>query len=359
MARYRQIAETLEEGIRRGDYVSRLPSVRLLGELFQANSRTVLRALRELSAAGLIVPNGNQGFRIGPQGGGRPETGNIAVFSTGMFQPTGRWNREFQRQFESAGKRLVAIAAPDRGLFAGGKFWETLEVDGVIFLQSSLDRDAAYRLKLSGIPFVAANRMPREWGVNSVDFDHERALRSFLTALVRRGHRRIAMICPRHVLEYFREIIFSTYLDVMDAYAIFHPELFRYPGAEGAEEERLQEEIRTLLALPKLPSAIYSSIPEPEFRRILERGNIRIPDSIELYSARIVDEPPSDRRPGPDFNYGMLARELCALLREVIGNPGRPPESRLIPVRVTGPDGVLLETGDFAGNSRESRKGRN
>ena len=78
MARYRQIAETLEEGIRRGDYVSRLPSVRLLGELFQANSRTVLRALRELSAAGLIVPNGNQGFRIGPQGGGRPETGNIA-----------------------------------------------------------------------------------------------------------------------------------------------------------------------------------------------------------------------------------------------------------------------------------------
>ena len=194
MARYRQIAETLEEGIRRGDYVSRLPSVRLLGELFQANSRTVLRALRELSAAGLIVPNGNQGFRIGPQGGGRPETGNIAVFSTGMFQPTGRWNREFQRQFESAGKRLVAIAAPDRGLFAGGKFWETLEVDGVIFLQSSLDRDAAYRLKLSGIPFVAANRMPREWGVNSVDFDHERALRSFLTALVRRGHRRIAIL---------------------------------------------------------------------------------------------------------------------------------------------------------------------
>ena len=61
----------------------------------------------------------------------------------------------------------------------------------------------------------------------------------------------------------------------------------------------------------------------------------------------------------PDSDDAYLGADSRKLLREVIGNPGRPPESRLIPVRVTGPDGVLLETGDFAGNSRESRKGRN
>ncbi len=356
MANYREIAAALEAAVRRGDYTDRLPSVRLLGELFSANSRTVLRALRELTASGLIVPNGNRGFWIGRNGTRRPETGNIAVFSSAGFHPAGGWGRDFLRQLEAGGRRLISIAARDRGLFDRGRFWENLEVDGVIFLQSSLDREAAYRLKLSGIPFVASNRMPREWGVNCVEFDHERALRTFLPALVRRGHRRIALICPRHALEYFREIIFSAYFEVMDAYAIFHPELFCYPDAPGDTEEQLAEKIQALSALPHPPTAIYSMLSEPELEQVLKRKRIRIPDSIERHTARIVDALPADGRPGLDFDYGALGRELCSLLDEVIRDPGRPPESRLIPVRVTLPDGTGADMSRSEGRSASREK---
>ena len=82
-AKYQEIAGALENGIRTGEYRGRLPSVRLLGELFGVNPRTVLRALQQLTAGGLIVPNGNRGFLIPEEGSRRPVSGNIVIFHPG------------------------------------------------------------------------------------------------------------------------------------------------------------------------------------------------------------------------------------------------------------------------------------
>lgn len=247
-AKYQEIAGALENGIRNGEYRGRLPSVRLLGELFGVNPRTVLRALQQLTAGGLIVPNGNRGFLIPEEGSRRPVSGNIVIFHPG---PVSDNPGQLDRLIAQAGMRPISISTPAADLCGVRSFWETLSADGVIFMNSSLDRESAYQLKLSGIPFVAANRMPREWGVNCVEFDHESALRLFLKALIRRGRRRIALLNPRYPLHYFREIIFSAYFEVMNAYAIFDPELFVYPDESQPYEAALAAGVERLLALPR------------------------------------------------------------------------------------------------------------
>lgn len=160
-AKYQEIAGALENGIRNGEYRGRLPSVRLLGELFGVNPRTVLRALQQLTAGGLIVPNGNRGFLIPEEGSRRPVSGNIVIFHPG---PVSDNPGQLDRLIAQAGMRPISISTPAADLCGVRSFWETLSADGVIFMNSSLDRESAYQLKLSGIPFVAANRMPREWG---------------------------------------------------------------------------------------------------------------------------------------------------------------------------------------------------
>ena len=277
-AKYQEIAGALENGIRNGEYRGRLPSVRLLGELFGVNPRTVLRALQQLTAGGLIVPNGNRGFLIPEEGSRRPVSGNIVIFHPG---PVGGNPGQLDRLIAQAGMRPISISTPAADLCGVRSFWETLSADGVIFMNSSLDRESAYQLKLSGIPFVAANRMPREWGVNCVEFDHESALRLFLKALIRRGRRRIALLNPRYPLHYFREIIFSAYFEVMNAYAIFDPELFVYPDESQPYEAALAAGMERLLALPRPPDAIYSSVPEPELRRILAEHRVTLPTNSQ------------------------------------------------------------------------------
>ena len=239
--------------------------------------------------------------------------------------------------------RPISISTPAADLCGVRSFWETLSADGVIFMNSSLDRESAYQLKLSGIPFVAANRMPREWGVNCVEFDHESALRLFLKALIRRGRRRIALLNPRYPLPYFREIIFSAYFEVMNAYAIFDPELFVYPDESQPYEAALAAGVERLLALPRPPDAIYSSVPEPELRRILAEHRVTLPKAVECGFSRIFEEPaPDGGEPGLVYRYDRLRESLWELLQLVIADPVRTPETRLIPVPVIGPDGELL-----------------
>ncbi|MBS1371860.1 MAG: GntR family transcriptional regulator [Lentisphaeria bacterium] len=341
--KYQEITEALAAAVERGEYRERLPSVRLLGELFQANSRTVLQALQELAARGVVVPNGNRGYLVNRCGNPRPVTGNIVVFSQNdpeidrMLRPA---PRVLEQLCAKAGKRLIALNTSDGTLCGMRNFWQTLGADGVIFLNSTLDREAAYQLKLSGIPFVAANRMPREWGVNYVDFDHETALKGLFTRLIRQGKRRIAMLNTRFPLNYFREIVFSAYSRVMNDYAIFDPELFSYPEAGDADELYLANSILRWTQMRLPPDALYSSVPPYLLFRALDQAGLRLPEELPLhfaYSSGIWEDAPE--YPGIEYPYQLLTTRLWELLSGVIADPDRPPEGQLIPARLIRADG--------------------
>lgn len=61
---YRQIADDLEDRIRRGEYQpgSRLPSYRQIGEAYSCGTTTAQSAVRELRARGLV--EGRQGVAV-------------------------------------------------------------------------------------------------------------------------------------------------------------------------------------------------------------------------------------------------------------------------------------------------------
>lgn len=342
--KYQEITDALAAAVERGEYRERLPSVRLLGELFQANSRTVLQALQELVARGIITPNGNRGYLINRAGNRRPVTGNIVVFSQ-SGQGTERVLRPAPQLLESfcakSGKRLIVLHSSDNSLCGMRDFWQTLCADGVLFLNSTLNQDAAYQLKLSGIPFVAANRMPREWGVNFVDFDHESALESLFSRLIRQGKRRIAMLNTRFPLNYFREIIFSVYSRTMNDYAIFDPGLFGYPDREEVDDLYLVNTVLRWMEMRLPPDALYSSVSPNRLFGALDRAGIRLPERLPLYfsySSGVWEDAPEF--PGIEYPYRLLMFHLWEQLNKVIADPERPPEGVLIPARLIRADGT-------------------
>ncbi len=342
--KYQEITEALAAAVERGEYRDRLPSVRLLGELFQANSRTVLQALQELVARGIVTPNGNRGYLINRAGNRRPVTGNIVAFSQNGPTPE-RLLRPSPQVLEplcmESGKRLIILNTSDDSLCGMRNFWQTLCADGVLFLNSTLSQEAAYQLKLSGIPFVAANRMPREWGVNFVDFDHESALQMLFSRLIRQGKRRIAMLNTRFPLNYFREIIFSIYSRTMNDYAIFDPELFGYPEGEEVDDLYLVNTVLRWMELRLPPDALYSSVPPDRFFGALNRAGIRLPEELPLYfsySSGVWEDAPEF--PGIEYPYRLLMLNLWELLNKIIADPERQPEGVLIPARLIRADGT-------------------
>lgn len=341
--KYQEIADALAAAVEREEYREHLPSVRLLGELFGANSRTVLQALQELVARGLVTPNGNRGYLICHGKTPRRTTGNIVLFSqngTGEKREILHSAPQLLEQLCTAsGKRLLLLNTADASLCGMRDFWQTLCADGALFLYSTLNREAAYQLKLSGMPFVAANRMPREWGVNYVDFDHEAALHALFSRLIRQGKRRIAMLNNCFPLNYFREIFFSSYSRVMKDYAIFYPELFAYPDT-GVDDSYLTGTLLRWLEMPRPPDALYSSVPPERLFPALDQAGIRLPEGMSLcfsYSSGIRADVP--QFPGIEYPYRTLMRRLWELLGEVIAEPERPPQGILIPPRLIRADG--------------------
>lgn len=344
--KYREISAELRASIQRGEYRDRLPSVRLLEELFSVNKRTVLRALQELTAEGFILANGNQGFFINHRENRRAVTDNIVVYIQNPTQVDNRYRpapSRLESLMTSAGKRLISMSSLSPEICSMRSFWESLSADGVIFLNSSLTQQAASQLKLSGIPFVAANRMPREWGVNYVDFNHEGALNELFHRLILRHHKRIAMITPCYALHYFRDIFFSAYESIMSRYGVFDPELFCYPEPENDIPTFLVSTFRRLLDLQLPPTALYIGIgiDVEQLRALLNQAGIILPKNLEIYSyySAGIWENDTANYAGLQYDYRELFTQLWELLQTMMENPARPPEGRLIPVSLIHQDG--------------------
>ena len=339
--KYQEISAYLLRAIELGEYRERLPSVRLLEDMLGVNKRTVLRALQELTAKGVIVQNGNQGFFINRQEKRRPVTGNIVIYSQErqsqdiLSRPVPNL---LNKLITASGKRVITMSSVSSEICSMRNFWESLSADGVIFLHSTLTQDAACQLKISGIPFVASNRMPREWGVNYVDFAHEDGLNLVLTHFLKRRHRRVAMLTPAFPLSYFRDIFYSTYEKTLNSYAVFDPELFcSQECSSQAPDEFFKLALHRLMKLPLPPTALYSSlnISPGKMQLLMDELKDELPENFELfcyYGSGIQNDPPTF--PGLDFSYDELVRSLWELLEGVIKAPDASPEGILIPLKL-------------------------
>lgn len=187
------ISDQLEAELRSGLFKEKLPSVRTLSARFEVSTRTMNKAIKTLSAKGLVIPSGVSGILINKNNNSRSKTGNVVIFCNRDNADVNHDEllHELSDIILSSGMRPVFMKAPHPDIFKDENFWKSGWVDGYIFVYSSFDRSFAHQLTRMNVPFVTANIVPEEYGVNWIDFDNDETDRMVFRKIAEYGYRRI------------------------------------------------------------------------------------------------------------------------------------------------------------------------
>ncbi len=316
--KYKELTQLIEDNIKTRVYADRLPTLRALSAEFEVSSRTMHRALRSLSTRGLIVPDSTRGYMVNRGENIRPKTGIAGIFCN---------IEEVDLKTDLLLKRLKEIIladgftpffsnVPDARQFSDINFWKSFWVDGCIFAYSTFDRQLASGLKLAGIPFLAANRVPDEYGANWVDFDAFGAIHNVVTWLYNHGYRRIALDNPIHLPTY-GEYIRGEWTNLLEKYGIFRPEYLKLTCYDVFNKRRdvIAAHGAALAALPEPPEAVICWHGNPELVR-----NALLPKQpdVQIFAYKTEYETQQDGITYLPMSYERLAREVWKTFKETI-----------------------------------------
>ena len=194
--KHEEISRILAEEIAGKIYPDRFPPVRELALRFQVSTRTMTKALKPLIKQGLIIPDGPRGCRVAPVKQQRIRTGIVGIFAgigkiVPMEDPLIGPLLELVKR-DNCTPLLTDV--PQTEVIRDPDFWRSGYLDGYIFVYSSFNLQLANLLKSEGIAFVAANRLPENYGAHWADFDHYPALRDLFGELRKNGSRKIALL---------------------------------------------------------------------------------------------------------------------------------------------------------------------
>ena len=178
------ITAEIERRIRLGFYQEKLPANNKLRNEFLVARQTLTDALKPLFARGLLsCASPRDGVRIHPENLTR---GIIAVVSVYNYT-----SDEKNLLLDIRQDVFTALKIRKTGS-APCPHWLPENSDGVMFINSSLDRETARFLKEKGIPFISCNLTPFLPGIPYIDYDNPALYDLLLTTLERKGYRRIA-----------------------------------------------------------------------------------------------------------------------------------------------------------------------
>ncbi len=328
--KYKELICLIEENIRNRVYTDRLPTLRALSAEFEVSSRTMHRALKSLSTRGLIIPDSTRGYMVNRGHNIRPKTGIAGIFCN---------IEEVDLKTDPLLKRLKDIIladgytpffsnVPDAKQFSDINFWKSFWVDGCIFAYSTFDRQLASGLKLAGIPFVAANRLPDEYGANWVDFDAFGAIRNVVAWLYKHGYRRIALDNPIHLVTY-GEHIRTEWTSMLEKYGIFRPEYLKLTHYEAFSERRevITAHSAALAALPEPPEAVICWHGSPEIMRDALRPKL---PHVQIFAYKTNYETRQDGITYLPMSYDRLAKEVWETFKTTIASSAGESMQRLV-----------------------------
>lgn len=327
-AKYNEISDLIEERIRNSVYSVKLPPARTLAQDLAVSTRTLNKALKLLAAKGLIVSDGPQGTLINSGTNKRKKTGIVAVFVTGKNLPSednpliaGLKNAMTADNF-----KMVLMSTLDDELYMNPQFWTSNWLDGYIFLYSSFRKEFVANIKKKHIPFVAANWIPPEYGVNCVEFDNIGAFRKSVDFLYKKGCRRIALDFTYIKLPHLYERLRNGFLDILDSYGIYNPDYFHCsekPGPDFAERNA-----KYFLNLKERPDAVIVYHQSAAiFESVFKKAGLDI-KLVELG----LDSYKPGRYPYLSAHYSKLAEHSWAVFRKVLKDPSAEISSELVDI---------------------------
>lgn len=327
--KHTEISETIEERIRQGVYAGKLPPVRKLSDELNISSRTLNKAIKPLVARGLLIPDGPRGIIIQSGNAPRKKTGIVGIFSSGrsVFSTNNVLINSLKNLMERDNFRILLMSMLDDELYTDPKFWSSNWLDGYIFIYSSFNKKLAGEMRKNNIPFVAANRIPPEYGVNCVDFDHPGALRRGIDHLYSRGCRNIAIDFSFATMKEYRDYISKEALKILKEYGINTKE--NLLADDNNTPDYPERHAEYFLGLKKVPDGILLNTP-------IAATVERILNSAGHYPV-IIETDPKTPDPYPCFkkNYEKLAEAVWTRFLEVRNDPAAGVSSDTIEIEFT------------------------
>jgi DNA-binding LacI/PurR family transcriptional regulator len=264
-ARYREISEQIAQMIESDKSLTKLPGVFRLSKIFEADTKTISKALHLLAESGKVTIKGTHGTFVAKSNGVcYKRIAIVGYWETAYL----KLMKDITEMANKKGYELVVISKPSPNDKLDSKFLCNLLVDGFIFSNSTLNQDIIFKLREKGIPFVSLNRISEIPGVDWIDFDNEKAMMTGFDYLETLGHKRIAYLGFHYELEEHHQRIKKLFKSLSKKLngGIYDKSLW---GGEGnykeyfnkfgyrAFEEYCRSILVPLFALKEPPTAIY------------------------------------------------------------------------------------------------------
>ncbi len=328
--KHEELTRIVEKNIQSKKYDDRLPTLRRLSADFGVSSRTMHKALKPLFTRGLIVSDSTRGCMINRTANVRPKTGIAGIFCDmeGVDLKTDPLLERLKRIINNDGYSPLFSNLPDATRFTDMNFWKSFYVDGCMFVYSSFNRNFASGLKMSGVPFLAANRVPDDYGANWVDFDTFGAFRKVADYLYERGYRRIALDFPVHLKSY-GEYIRNEWTKLLQGYNIFRSEylLMESYKTPAQRHDIIIKHAAALSALPEPPEAVICWHNAPELiRNVLKQKS----SSLRIFAYKTKYETVQPGITYLSYPYDQLAIEVWNTFKTVTSEPNRESIHKLV-----------------------------
>ncbi len=338
-----QTAECLRDGIRQGLWREQLPGERELCAQLQVSRRTLRAGLAELERAGWVIVAGRQGRRLNGDRIDRIDPvrrKEIAVLSA--FPHT------------AISHLLIFVLDVLREKLARAGYTTVLHSQPACFsthparaLKKLVGQHPAAAWLIFGskepmqrwfieqrLPCLVVGSCLPEIALPSVDSDHHAACRHAGGVLLRKGHRRIALVLPRDV--YGGDVASEAGLRaaLRDSAEL---QIIRHDGTTAHLCTLLDRALR----LPEPPTAFLVARPIPALTvmmHLLRRGK-RIPQDVSVIAR---EDDPSLRCSSPPLAHYAdspehFARRLAVAARQLAETGALPPRPiRLMPEFVAG-----------------------
>ncbi|MCK6474871.1 MAG: GntR family transcriptional regulator [Planctomycetes bacterium] len=197
-----EFAAQMRERIGSGEFEvgSFLPPARVLSSNHGISQNTILRALKELEAEGILRSEPRQGYRVLARARD-PQLGGPVAFILHQAGDPERWEPRhrirlayFQQLAAQRGWSVLAVPAADRGTQGVVAYLRRMGVCAAVI--DAVRRPFLNAVKKLGLPIVMLDGWYEDLGVDEVVKDDFTGGYEAAQHLIQRGHRRIAWVGP-------------------------------------------------------------------------------------------------------------------------------------------------------------------
>lgn len=308
-SKYKDMGKQIRQKIIRGEYFERLPGLRELAEEYNANPRTIRKALDPLINEGLLHLKQRSGIFV--VGRGHHCIGIVArPAETGFFENV-YYYPIFKNALREIEQRRDSFSYQERidGLPYERVFRNNSAVDGLL-LFATYDKDKEELLRLKGrLPFIIIGTSYPGKEISYVDCDNSGDSRNAVRHLIKSGHERIAFICsaPHSRTEILR---LRGYRNALNESKIdFDKSLI---VMENPESKTFERKVKTLFGSCNAPTALFGAHYAPTEKALEMLGETRNNLAVIVY------DDPGDGLSRFNIPYGAITQPLFEIGRLAI-----------------------------------------